>query len=295
MMTLGLGQIRALAFLRNVISSVGKWLASVWKIIWFPINLCVAFIMPDTCGGANAGAKHEIRRLQRRNRWNQREPIPFLDRLTGIVDKRLNWIAICVLPALCFLTYMANLKAWILFDPTSLTGWFMPDYPWLRACQASDPSKCLNGDNYHALLGTIQATVLGLLIPIAISAYELMMKERHLKDEMKDFVMKEARVDLIVRSSIGLLIWLGLLELLKVNLSGFRLTYISNTAEWVWVAANLMLTAYFMTKILGFLSQSNFNRTMRRFILHRAYERELRAKIADLRYRNLSRYDRDPS
>lgn len=284
-----------LASLRTLFSSIGGWCAPISRSVWLPINLCLAIVVPGVWGSANAGAKCEIRKLQRRNRWNQREPVPFLDLLTGFIDRWLPWIAICVLPPLCLLTFMANINPWVLFDPKSLTGWFMPDYPWLRACQATDPGQCLNGDNYHALLGTIQATVLGLLIPIAISAYELMMKERHLKDEMKDFVMKEARVDLIVRSSIGFLIWLGFIELLKVNLSGFRLTYISNTAEWIWGAANLMLTAYFMAKILGFLSQSNFNRTMRRFILHRAYERELRSKIAGLRYRNLTRYDRDPS
>ncbi|WP_298325425.1 hypothetical protein [Asticcacaulis sp.] len=255
----------------------------------------MAFVVPRYWGSANVQARDEITHLKRKNRWAQREPIPLYDRLTNLADHALPWLLCSLLMALCGHLALANIRPWVLFNPVTLTGTLMPDYPILQTCSLSDTTKCPNGDNYHALLGTIQATVLGLLIPIAISAYELMAKERHLQDEMKDFVMKEARVDLIVRSSISLLIWLAAAELFKVNTPGARLAVYTNIVEWIWVSLNLLMIVYFMSKILGLLSQSTFNQTMRRFILRRAYEGEMTSKIAGLRYRNLTRSDRDDS
>lgn len=258
------------------------------------IGLTLAFAFPSLWGSAKSQAAAEIRKVRRQNRWDQREPEDFLDRFTGLVDRHLAPITLVLLILLNGNLFLANVKPWVLFDPVHLTARTMPDYPELKAC-ADGVSNCSNGDNYHALLGTIQAIVLGLLIPIAISAYELMLKERRLKDEMKEFVMREARVELITRSSMAFLIWLGGVELLKLNAPGFRLAIYTNLLEWLWVSANLLLTVFFMGKIMGLLSQFNFNRAMRRFILRRAYPAELAGKIADQRYRNLTRYQRDPS
>ncbi|BEV12079.1 hypothetical protein ATDW_25750 [Asticcacaulis sp. DW145] len=277
------------------IVSVSKRFWQDLRPVWRPLSVGLACLVPNLWGSANIQAKDEIRRLKRRNRWARREPIPFYDRLTNLADHALPWLVVSLLMALCGHWALANIKPWVFFNPFTMTGTLMPDYPILQTCTMSDTTKCPNGDNYHALLGTIQATVLGLLIPIAISAYELMAKERHLQDEMKDFVMKEARVDLIVRSSISLLIWLAAAELFKVNTPGARLAIYTNIVEWVWVSLNLLMIVYFMSKILGLLSQSTFNQTMRRFILRRAYEGEMTSKIASLRYRNLTRSDRDDS
>lgn len=265
-----------------------------WCSAELGIRLTIAFAFPSLWGSAKSQAATEIRMVRRQNRWDQREPEDFLDRFTGLLDQHLAPITFALLIILAGNLFLANVKPWVLFDPIHLTATIMHDYPEFQAC-TSGVTNCSNGDNYHALLGTIQAVILGLLIPIAISAYELMLKERRLRDEMKEFVMREARVELITRSSVAFLVWLGAVELLKLNMPGFRLAIYTNLLEWVWVSANLLLTVFFMGKIMGLLSQFNFNRAMRRFILRRAYPAELIGKIADLRYRNLTRHQGDQS
>ncbi len=276
----------------------GRWIGyrtiAFWRAGELGIGLALAFAFPSLWGSAKSQAAAEIRKVGRQNRWDQREPEDYLDRFTGLVDQHLASITVVLLVLLNGNLFLANTKPWVLFDPVHLTATNMHDYPELQVC-GNGAANCSNGDNYHALLGTIQAVILGLLIPIAISAYELMLKERSLKDEMKDFVMREARVELITRSSVAFLIWLGAVELLKLNVPGFRLAIYTNLLEWLWVSANLLLTVFFMGKIMGLLSQFNFNRAMRRFILRRAYPAELAGTIADQRYRNLTRYQRDPS
>lgn len=246
------------------------------------IRLFFLLVTPSTRSSLKRIANSEISELKKKNATYNRFRYAWTYRLIESIDNHrilflFSFILLSALPTL-----------WVNITPMEIVvpylgAYQIPAFDFLIATDSAD-----NGNNYHSIMATIQATVLALIIPITVALHEFVLKGKRLKEEMINFILKEARVRLITTSSLAFLIWVVSLELLKATFDSIVLSSLSNIVEAIWISINLLLIAYFMFTALNLINRSFFDTAIRRFIVNQIYPREMKGYLERNIFLNLS-------
>ncbi|HHT9796530.1 TPA: hypothetical protein ACT9GP_003005, partial [Legionella pneumophila] len=149
-------------------------------------------------------------------------------------------------------------------------------------------SSEISTGNLHSIMATIQATVFALIIPIAVAIHEFVLKDNKLKEEMISFILEETKVKLITISSLSFLIWIAIIEVIKVVSNSFITSNLSLILETFWLILNLVLIAYFTFTTLNLVNRSFFDNALRQFIATKIYPNELKIYLKRNIYLNLA-------
>ncbi|MQX25503.1 hypothetical protein GHJ84_32170 [Sinorhizobium meliloti] len=125
------------------------------------------------------------------------------------------------------------------------------------------PEDPLNISDFHAISATVQATVLALIIPLAVVLHEFVLTGKKLAENTTRFFMAETRVVLITLSSALYLIWVVAFEAASV-LAGIELPPLAGAIEVVWLVFNLIVICAFMQQVYVLLHRPNFEAAIRR-------------------------------
>lgn len=271
----------------TIYASIKNALVQIFSIFWARIKLVgtafeLAWVLytPQRNRSVKSQAKAEIKKLQKTNKIYQEFRYSWAYKLTDLLDDhKIGFILFLIIVA--SITLCISNHAPIEFT-LPYCGSFIINPSWLapgKVTGADGKLIATTGDNFHSIMGTVQATVFSLIIPITVALHEFVVKGKRLKEDMISFIFKEARVRLITASSLGLLIWITFTELLKITYNDFTLSAGSSFVDAVWLIINLALIAYFTFTALNLINRSFFNAAMRRFIVNHIYPRELQGYI----------------
>ncbi|HHT9781196.1 TPA: hypothetical protein ACT9GC_002822, partial [Legionella pneumophila] len=105
---------------------------------------------------------------------------------------------------------------------------------------------------------------------------------------MISFILEETKVKLITISSLSFLIWIAIIEVIKVVSNSFITSNLSLILETFWLILNLVLIAYFTFTTLNLVNRSFFDNALRQFIATKIYPNELKIYLKRNIYLNLA-------
>ncbi|MDW9477031.1 hypothetical protein GOA69_33130 [Sinorhizobium meliloti] len=153
------------------------------------------------------------------------------------------------------------------------------------------PEDPLNISDFHAISATVQATVLALIIPLAVVLHEFVLTGKKLAENTTRFFMEETRVVLITLSSALYLIWVVGFEAVSV-LAGIELPPLAGAIEVVWLVFNLIVICAFMQQVYVLLHRPNFEAAIRRQTFLEIFPAELRSDLAIYKFMGLGWQDK---
>ena len=264
---------RLLSKLRSIVRAITLALIILW-----------ALFAPSPEKTVRKKAAHEIKKLQKQNKEFQKFRQSLSYKFVSTLDDHQVAFVVVLVILLTLPWVIVNLP-WGLDVPEFSEEWYWQIKRFFKASK--------EGDNYHSVMSTIQATVMSLIIPISIALHEFVLKDKKLKEDMINFILKEARVRLITVSAIAFLIWVGIVECLKVWDKDLLLSGWTMVVECAWFTTNLILIAYFMFITLKLLNRHFFDEAISRFIANELYPQEVKGYLERNIYFNLSRRKED--
>ncbi|MBY3580484.1 hypothetical protein HJA77_04800 [Rhizobium bangladeshense] len=148
------------------------------------------------------------------------------------------------------------------------------------------PEDPLNISDFHSISATVQATVLALIIPLAVVLHEFVLTGKKLAENTTRFFMEETRVVLITLSSALYLIWVVGFEAVSV-LAGTQLPPLAGAIEVLWLVFNLIVICAFMQQVYVLLHRPNFEAAIRRQTFLEIFPTELRSELAIYKFMGL--------
>ncbi|MFC3165847.1 hypothetical protein [Ciceribacter thiooxidans] len=180
----------------------------------------------------------------------------------------------------------------VIFLATAGTAFWPYVNPWKVASTFDvSPEDPLDISDFHAISATVQATVLALIIPLAVVLHEFVLSGKKLAENTARFFMEETRVVLITLSSALYLIWVVGYEAVSV-LAGIELPPLAGAIEVVWLVFNLIVICAFMQQVYVLLHRPNFEAAIRRQTFLDIFPGELRSDLAIYKFMGLGWQDK---
>lgn len=243
------------------------------------LSIVFIYLTPKSYKSIKILADKELSNLKKRNPSFQNYKYKWIYRAINYVDAHIYLILISLVLLLLVPIILIN---------NEFTDIYVPYWGKFNLPNFILYSSKINTDNLHSIMATIQATVFALIIPIAVAIHEFVLKDNKLKEEMINFILEETKVKLITMSSLSFLIWLAIIEVIKVVSNGFVASNLSLIIEVFWLTLNLALIAYFTFTTLNLVNRSFFDNALRQFIATKIYPSELKTYLKRNMYLNLA-------
>lgn len=165
---------------------------------------------------------------------------------------------------------------------------YLPSYPVAQFDIAPDVK--IDVSSFHSISTTIQATVLALIIPIAVVLYEFVLAGRRLGRDSTSYFLRGTNVRLITASSVAYLAWVALFEIVAA-LADVELHPPGAALEAIWLLFNLLLIGQFILKAYRMLDRADFDAEIVGRLFSELFPRELVGDLVTNRYLSLARED----